>query len=306
MKAYITKGLPGCGKSTWAREMQSVDPTIVIINNDTIRNSHMQLLGITQWSKKVEKFVNEQRTAHVIMYSETGTDIILDNTHMNPYALDEIVKLCKKCGYEVIIKDFTHDVSIETCIERDSKRTGKAKVGEDVIWNMHNKSMNNKPHSENRKVSRIKIDVNLPNCVLCDLDGTWFEAVNRGPYDESKVYDDIVRKHVSMTVVSLCAISNATLIFMSGRTEGCRSETVRCLQDKSNIDQIAPEYQLFMREIGDRRRDGVIKTELYNKHVNDKYNVLAVFDDRAQVIREAWKPLGLPVFRCGEIDEDDF
>jgi hypothetical protein len=66
------------------------------------------------------------------------------------------------------------------------------------------------------------------------------------------------------------------------------------------------DYLLLMRAANDRRRDSLVKRELYDQHVAGRYSVLAVFDDRAQVIRECWGQLGLPVFRCGVIDQDEF
>ena len=52
------------------------------------------------------------------------------------------------------------------------------------------------------------------------------------------------------------------------------------------------DHDLFMRPEGDMRRDSVVKRELYEQHIKGKYNVLAIFDDRPQVIRECWQELG--------------
>ena len=52
-----------------------------------------------------------------------------------------------------------------------------------------------------------------------------------------------------------------------------------------------------MRSSGDFRKDTIIKEELYNKHILNKYNILCVFDDRKSVV-EMWKKLGLYVFDC--------
>lgn len=47
-----------------------------------------------------------------------------------------------------------------------------------------------------------------------------------------------------------------------------------------------------MRPQGDMRRDSIVKRELYENHIKGKYNVVAIFDDRPQVIRECWQALG--------------
>jgi hypothetical protein len=62
-----------------------------------------------------------------------------------------------------------------------------------------------------------------------------------------------------------------------------------------------------MRPEGDTRPDEVVKRELYKEHIKGKYNVIAVFDDRAKVCR-MWNELGFGdrLFRVGRIDADEF
>lgn len=47
-----------------------------------------------------------------------------------------------------------------------------------------------------------------------------------------------------------------------------------------------------MRKDGDTRRDSIVKRELFEEHVKGKFNVVAILDDRPQVIRECWRELG--------------
>jgi hypothetical protein len=56
-----------------------------------------------------------------------------------------------------------------------------------------------------------------------------------------------------------------------------------------------------MRPTGDRRKDWVVKSELYRDHNEPRYEVLLVLDDRDQVVR-AWRELGLTVFQVAEGD----
>lgn len=39
-----------------------------------------------------------------------------------------------------------------------------------------------------------------------------------------------------------------------------------------------------MRKTGDSRKDFLIKKEIYENELKDKYNILAIFDDRQQVV----------------------
>ena len=45
-----------------------------------------------------------------------------------------------------------------------------------------------------------------------------------------------------------------------------------------------------------------MKRELYEEHIKERYNVVAIFDDRPQVIRECWQAVGLGdrVFNVGD------
>ena len=307
-KAFITKGLPASGKSTWAVEHSYAAscPTIRI-NNDDIRNEIYLKNGNRNWSKTIEKEVRFIREHKILAAFDCDFDIVVDNTHMNKFTLDQIVLFCKNTGYEVEIKDFT-DVSVDECVRRDSLRTGNAKVGEAVIRKMYKESLPKEVRPEPPEFS----ENSLPLCIICDLDGTFFRMVNRGPYDEHLVYNDEPRLHVVMTIKALKFWTNIrnpiNIFFFSGRSMKCYYETVRCINDKTPFfignDQ---SYQsLHMRGIDDVRRDSLVKMDMYNEHIKDKYNVLVVFDDRATVIRDCWKPLGLPVFRCGLIDADDF
>ena len=65
---------------------------------------------------------------------------------------------------------------------------------------------------------------------------------------------------------------------------------------------------LYMRPTGDMRKDTIVKRELYDEHIHGKFNIVAIFDDRACVNREVWDKLGFSdrLFRVGPIDRDDF
>lgn len=307
MKAYITIGLPASGKSTWAKQI--VEETgAARINNDDIRNGIYDRLGHREWSKKIEEEVGLTRSAMIQHFSDVRRDIIVDNTHCNPKTFESIQDECKRAGFEVEIVDFTF-VPVEECIRRDALREGHEQVGEEVIRKMAKlMGRKNKTSKYADSLPDLK-DTGKPKCIIVDIDGTLATRTNRSPYDESKVYDDVVRNFVAGTVDMFVRSDVFAAVFIfSGRTEACRADTVRWLNDKCGwyVNNDYTKVKLFMRGKDDRRKDSLVKMDLYNEHVKDKYDVVAVFDDRAQVIRETWKPLGLPVFRCGLIDEDEF
>ena len=129
------------------------------------------------------------------------------------------------------------------------------------------------------------LNIKKKKCFVFDIDGTIANHIGlRSPYDESKVYDDTVIESVAKVLKQLS--KKYRIIFLSGRTKGCQLDTHRWIRDK--LKYSGPIY-LYMREIGDKRKDDIIKWELYNTYVFPKYNVIGVFDDRLQVCRMLYK-----------------
>lgn len=58
-------------------------------------------------------------------------------------------------------------------------------------------------------------------------------------------------------------------------------------------------WELFMRPAGDTRNDAVVKLELFDQHIRDRYDVLRCYDDRARVVA-AWRSIGLTVFQVAD------
>jgi hypothetical protein len=83
-----------------------------------------------------------------------------------------------------------------------------------------------------------------------------------------------------------------TIILLSGREDRYKEPTLRFLE-KYNI-----EYDhLFMRKSKDSRKDSVIKTELFDTEIRNKYFIEFVLDDRNQVV-DMWRnDLKLPCFQ---------
>lgn len=132
---------------------------------------------------------------------------------------------------------------------------------------------------------------------ICDIDGTLADKGDRNPYDESKVFNDtpLPTCEVIKDIISV-SISNPPVIFLSGRTEKCRKDTTSWLINHLWLEQ---DPVLYMRKEGDNRPDEVIKAELYKEHIEGKYKVIGVFDDRLKVCRMWWS-MGLFVFCCNQ------
>ena len=282
----MLKGLPGCGKSTFAREQaetwRSKGIKTIISNKDLLREMQG---GREDKGKGVkEGGIIDLRNAILRQAILREANIIVDDTNLNPIHEKSLDYLAFENGYRFMVADFTDADPIE-CISRDSGRVKS--VGSNVIWQMWHKYILPEPRPD------------VPGrtqCVIVDIDGTIAKMNGRGPYEEQKVYEDLPRYDV---INAACSLGYATIL-VSGRTDSCRSETERWLKDKTPIKYAS----LFMCKTGDSRDDTIVKEEIFRNHIEPFFDVKAIFDDRPKVIR-MWQRLGFKdrIFNVGTGEE---
>jgi adenylate kinase family enzyme len=302
MKILFLKGLPGSGKSYFAKNWVERDPTNrVRINKDDLRS----LLHQGKYSKSNEKQILDIEESIILDSLKRNRDIILDNTHLatnnvglninelrikkflleHKYPTDECCKY-EKNYVQFIVQDFTH-VTPEECIKQDLQRSKS--VGQDVIWRMY---WDHLAIIESPRTSMSKKDA-----IIVDIDGTLGNMANRSPYDLSKVVDDKVRSHIR-TLVNVYAQAGYEIIIVSGREDSCKQDTEKWLYTHDvTFDE------LHMRKATDNRKDYIIKNEIYKSFIEPNYNIHLVVDDRPQVIRE-WRRLGLNVINANPCDRE--
>ena len=279
MKVTILKGLPASGKSTWAKSQ--CDNNTIRINKDDLRN----MLG-GDFSKWKESLVLELRDRIIQESLDSGKNVIVDDTNFHPKHEERIRDIAKLFDVEVEIKMF--DTPVEECIKRDQKRDKP--VGKSVIMDMYRKYVKKIPE-------QIPYNNLLPDCVIVDIDGTLAHMTNRSPYDYTKVDTDVVDETIKMILQPYEIRPNTKIIVCSGRKEECSKETVKWLNDNGiKFDD------LFMRFTDDLRKDSIVKQEIYEMCIKDKYNVLFVLDDRDQVVN-MWREQGL---KCLQVAEGNF
>lgn len=133
MKTLITcRGLPGSGKSTWARLHVAAFPWFVIVNKDEIRKE-LRAGGWT-WSHVAERRdVIPARDSHIRAALAMGHSVISDDTNLGGDHLEALAIIASLAGAQFEIRSFL-DVPLEECIRRDAERDHP--IGESVIRRM--------------------------------------------------------------------------------------------------------------------------------------------------------------------------
>lgn len=273
---FMTLGLPGSGKSTWAKEYVNghAPGSVVRINKDDLR----AMMFDAKRGKGTEAQVLAARDAMVVTALRAGLDVIVDDTNIRVVHEKKLRELAASYGAAFVVQDFT-DVSVTTCLTRDAGRSGRAHVGAAVIETMA-RQLRERPTVNEWVAATVYVaPQDAPTCVLVDIDGTLAHMHNRGPYEESKVGDDHPDAAVVQLVQDLLAAGERVIV-MSGRTDGCRQDTQAWLDR-----HVAPGLPLLMRAQKDGRPDSVVKRELFEKHIAGRFAVRFVLDDRAQVVR---------------------
>ncbi len=297
MRFIINRGLPGSGKSTLTKQEVAADLNgTVRINRDDIR----KMLHDSVWKgQETESVVMMIRDASLRAAMKARKPVVVsDDTNLDSKVVKHLAKIAQFFGYAIEVRDF--DTPLQVCIERDTKRQGIERVGEDVIRGMHKKFFKGGKFPENPldAIEAVTFEPYVPNlamprAVIFDIDGTLADHTDiRSPYDYSRVIHDRARDAV-IAAATVYHKAGYKIIVLSGRDGGCMPDTEKWLKrelvygEQDGSIQSIP-FELFMRSPGDKRQDRIIKGELFNKHIRDFYNVETVFDDRDQVV-DLWR-----------------
>lgn len=284
-KIILTTGLPGSGKSTWARaHAAQFDGDVLLTSRDDIR----AMLGFGPiGTKEQEEIVSKVQDDIIVRAIKSGKGLIVHDTNLNKKSPTRIKKLFDG-DVEFLIADFTN-VPVEVCISQDAQRVNP--VGETVIRNMARqlqKPWRLTPEFMNDVIlsEPLEYDPHLPWAIVVDTDGTTAHH-NRSPYDYARCYTDTADDSMRMLlriIYEQGAYDTIKILGMSGRPDTWRDMTI----DWYKQNQI-PFDELYMRPAGDSRNDADIKQEMVNNHIRGKYNVLMWFDDRDRVVRRLRK-----------------
>lgn len=303
----ILIGAPGSGKSTYAQKRIEEDKNCVVISRDAYRK--MFKLAFGNSTDKVEKVITNALYENLRLLMTNKFNIIIDNTHCRMDVINELMQHISKYdrhnSYTVKFQVF--DPPLKELYSRNVMREKDKQVPTEVIDRMF-KNLQTVLNYQNRKVltdyeqglrlfsapDRLYND-QLDDCVIVDIDGTVAHMnAKRGPFEWHRVdVDD--PDYAIISLVYLLAFKY-NIVFMSGRSADARELTDLWL--KTYLPGL--NYELYMRNSDDFRKDNIVKKELFQNFIENKYNVMYVLDDRQQVV-DMWRnDLGLKVLQVAE------
>jgi predicted kinase len=114
----LTRGLPGSGKSTYARAWVAADPLRrVRVSRDCLRD----MLHPGCYQPNTERAVTNAAHHLVRGLLILGWSVIADDTNLRPEVVDAWRRLAEDVGASVEVVDFI-GVPVEECVRRDSLR----------------------------------------------------------------------------------------------------------------------------------------------------------------------------------------
>ena len=122
-------GLPGSGKSTWAKKYKEENENVIIVSSDAIREE----LGLEN-TKEDNKICFDEVEKRTIKGMKNGFKVIVDATNLNYKKRMEFLKRVCPRGEEILSTAVVIATSYKTCLKRNSERDRV--VPEDVIKRM--------------------------------------------------------------------------------------------------------------------------------------------------------------------------
>lgn len=290
----ILRGVPGCGKSTFAHQWLKEGERRARVNRDDIR---MQFFG--KEAGVDEDMVTKIEHMQVDSLLKAGYSVVVDDTNIRFQYISAFVKIAAKHGVPVAVKQF--DVDLATAYARNANRaaSGGRDVPEHVIEKMYKSLKSSGRYTEkhiadawgaSQSVEPYIRPEDAEEVYLFDIDGTLASMSDRSPFEWSRVGEDGPRESVILTAQAH-AKAGYKIIVVSGRDGSCREETIAWLELHG-----IPYSELHMRAEGDMRKDSIVKQELFDRHIRFVYNVIAVYDDRDQVV-DMWRAMGVDCFQ---------
>lgn len=302
----LCRGIQGIGKSTYAKYLRATQK-YVRVNKDEIR-----VMESGTYEDSNPQLVDDTMHGFIQAALKQGLNIVIDNTFCFQKHIDDIVSRYHTQA-DIEIVSFPND--LPRAIVQNSYRTGGAYIEPTIIksfstaYDKSTATLSKKNYSTRidsyngmdllvyeipKKIIKIHVpNASLTKTIVFDIDNTLAIKGDRDVYDFSKCGLDLPIESTCLTLEALNKF-NLKIVFVTGRGEEARTETSQWIFDHTNIN--ASYFNLFMRPYKDFRRDSIVKEEIYNNRLRDKFNVVGWFEDSQKVINEFLIPYKIPFF----------
>lgn len=296
----ILRGASGCGKSTLAiSSVKAANGSLIRVNRDSIRKMlYGDDLSRYYTDKKLSSYENTVTEIQFNTIREAlkkDLNVVIDDTNLDEKTVNKIVT---EFSTETTINTYVMPIVDLTELKyRVSKRDG---INTNYIEKQYNKHLALSKGLTYNTFPKKEFTQHLPSykskAIIVDIDGTLAEKGDRDIYDGSKVYLD---KPIVAVVELVKAFrkNDTKIIVVSGRDEKYRDVTHDWLVKHVFEDE---DFALFMRKENDKRRDSIVKSEIFNTFINQNYNVVAAVDDRLQVLEQCWSKHGIFTFNVNQ------
>lgn len=137
-EVIILQGIQGSGKSTWALDYVTKEPTKrVRINRDSIR----KMFG-KYWVLEREELCNEIEDKAIAYAMVRGFDIVIDDTNLNPKSLKHIKELILNVDNKANIIYKLFNTPLVECVTRVEKRNASLPEDERISISVILKTFN--------------------------------------------------------------------------------------------------------------------------------------------------------------------
>ena len=140
---YILCGIPGCGKSTYVQKLMKEnyglpDHKWEYVSRDEIRFSMIKEED-DYFAKEKQVFNEFVKCIGEKLDDAWITNVIADATHLNEVSRSKLINSINRIrnNKPLHITMVYFDIPLEVCKFRNAKRTGRARVPEEVLEKMH-------------------------------------------------------------------------------------------------------------------------------------------------------------------------
>jgi predicted kinase len=127
-------GIPGCGKSTYAKKLIELHPDWIYVSRDEVRYEYVsdQKHYFDHEADVYKEFCNR-----IDMHLLNGKTVIADATHLTLNSRKKLLNNLSAKGFKIII--IVMNTSFETCMKRNAQRIGITRVPDKTMYAMKNR-----------------------------------------------------------------------------------------------------------------------------------------------------------------------